>query len=111
VGLIAVLILRFHGLGVLLGLKIGRKYGESRGSLQRAMTWVNAFQMLILRPFHAPRMDKIAQGQNVSADSIGEGVRSDVTECVQTQRLGDRRQSARQPVSTSLCGLSSGRFV
>ncbi|CAI8974294.1 hypothetical protein EMIT0196P_70227 [Pseudomonas chlororaphis] len=38
------LILRFHGLGVLLGVKIGRKYGESGGSLQRAMTWVNAFK-------------------------------------------------------------------
>jgi hypothetical protein len=55
-------------LGVLLGLKIGRKYGESKGSLQRAMTWVNAFQMLILRPFHAPRKDKFARGQNVLAD-------------------------------------------
>jgi len=67
--------------------------------------------MLILRPFHAPRKDKIALRQNVVADSGGEGVRSDVTGCVQTQRSGDGWQWSRQPVSTSLCGLSSRRFV
>ncbi|ALQ02500.1 hypothetical protein AK973_2051 [Pseudomonas brassicacearum] len=30
--------------GCFIRIKIGRKYGESGGSLQRAMTWVNAFQ-------------------------------------------------------------------
>jgi len=54
--------------------------------------------MLILRPFHAPRKDKIAQGQNVPVQSKGEGFRSDVTGCVQTQRSSDQRQLARQPV-------------